>query len=208
MLCCCRVPLRCCVRWGLAKPPVCLLQLRCGTDQLTAAPLQIDAAAKEAEGVDLPVAFVTFNNRYTTSVAGTALQSHDETCWRVQNAPGPDEVSAVWVPVGAGAGNAAWAGAVAVGSQQSTACMACPSAATAMYVPPAASQTKQQEPALIVVSPRICSSICVQVVWTNLGIRFWERNLREIIMWAVLVVIIICFIPVTAALQAIIQVSA
>jgi hypothetical protein len=54
--------------------------------------------------------------------------------------------------------------------------------------------------------PRLCV-VCVQIVWTNLGIRFWERNMREIFMWAVLVVIIICFIPVTAALQAIIQAS-
>lgn len=60
--------------------------------------------------------------------------------------------------------------------------------------------------ASVLVSPRV-SLTCVQIVWTNLGIRFWERNMREIVMWAVLVVIIICFIPVTAALQAIIQVS-
>jgi hypothetical protein len=64
--------------------------------------LQIDSTAKEAQGVDLPVAFVTFNNRYTTAIASTALQSHDETCWRLQPAPGAEEVRGVWLPAGTG----------------------------------------------------------------------------------------------------------
>jgi hypothetical protein len=44
------------------------------------------------------------------------------------------------------------------------------------------------------------------VVWQNLGIRFWERNLREMIMWGILVLIILFYLPVCVALQSIIQV--
>jgi hypothetical protein len=54
--------------------------------------VQVDEAVEAAKGADLPSAFVSYKQRYAQSVASTALQSHDETCWRVQAAPGPQEV--------------------------------------------------------------------------------------------------------------------
>lgn len=41
-----------------------------------------------------PTSFVTFNKRYTQAVASTGLHSHDESIWKIQEAPGEEEI--VW----------------------------------------------------------------------------------------------------------------
>jgi len=41
-----------------------------------------------------PAAFVTFNDRYTQTLASTGLHSYDELTWRAQPAPGADEI--IW----------------------------------------------------------------------------------------------------------------
>lgn len=59
---------------------------------------EIKAKAAAAKDTLVPAAFVTFNDRYTQTLASAAMHSHDETAWRVQPAPGPDEI--VWANLG------------------------------------------------------------------------------------------------------------
>eukprot|EP00878_Enallax_costatus_P008398 GHUV01008778.1.p1 GENE.GHUV01008778.1~~GHUV01008778.1.p1 ORF type:complete len:750 (+),score=167.74 GHUV01008778.1:924-3173(+) len=82
----------------------------------------------------VPAAFVTFNDRACANSAATGLQTYDETAWRVQPAPGDDEI-----------------------------------------------------------------------IWNNLGMRYKQRSARTIIVWAVFIVILIFYLPVTAAIQAVVN---
>lgn len=95
---------------------------------------QIKEVASKASEEYLPAAFVTFNDRYTQTLAATGLHAHDELCWRVQAAPGADEI-----------------------------------------------------------------------VWDNLGVRYWSRVTRGLGMWAVFIAILIFYLPVVAAIQAVVN---
>lgn len=45
---------------------------------------QIGEEVPKAKGALVPAAFVTFNDRYTQTLASTGMHSHDELAWRVQ----------------------------------------------------------------------------------------------------------------------------
>eukprot|EP00879_Flechtneria_rotunda_P004428 GHRR01004679.1.p1 GENE.GHRR01004679.1~~GHRR01004679.1.p1 ORF type:complete len:579 (+),score=136.57 GHRR01004679.1:246-1982(+) len=89
-----------------------------------------DAAA----GSYLPAAFITFNDRFSANTAANGLQTYDETAWRVQPAPGDDEI-----------------------------------------------------------------------VWPNLAMRYRQRVARAFVMLCLFVAILIFYLPVTAAIQAVVN---
>lgn len=41
-----------------------------------------------------------------------------------------------------------------------------------------------------------------EVIWKNLGMSYWQRSIRQITMWGLFVAIIIFYLPVTAIIQA------
>ena len=82
----------------------------------------------------LPAAFVTFNDRYSQTVAASGMHSHDEGAWRVRGAPGPDEI-----------------------------------------------------------------------IWKNLRMRHWQRVLRTLGMAGLFVAILVLYLPLTAALQVVVN---
>lgn len=94
-----------------------------------------DKAAHASESY-LPAAFVTFNDRYTQTLASTGLHSHDELCWRVQAAPSADEI-----------------------------------------------------------------------IWSNLGIRHWQRIVRNLAMWSAFIGILLLYLPVVGAIQALVNIE-
>ncbi|KAI8468680.1 MAG: hypothetical protein J3K34DRAFT_426590 [Monoraphidium minutum] len=94
----------------------------------------IKEAATKASEAYLPAAFVTFNDRYTQTLAATGLHAQDELAWRVQGAPGADEI-----------------------------------------------------------------------IWGNLGLRYWSRITRTIAMWALFIAILVFYLPVVAAIQAVVN---
>lgn len=74
------------------------------------------------------------SDRACANAAATGLQTYDETAWRVQPAPGNDEI-----------------------------------------------------------------------IWGNLAMRYKQRYLRMVAMWAVFIAILIFYLPVTAAIQAVVN---
>lgn len=74
------------------------------------------------------------SDRSSANAAATGLQTYDESAWRVQPAPGNDEI-----------------------------------------------------------------------VWNNLAMRYKDRTARTIMMWAVFIAVLIFYLPVTAAIQAVVN---
>jgi len=63
-------------------------------DRLEGAHRKLKLARAAATERPSPAAFVTFTSRWPAVVAATALHTQDETVWRLQAAPNPDEV--IW----------------------------------------------------------------------------------------------------------------
>jgi hypothetical protein len=94
----------------------------------------VQDAAAASEGAYAPAAFVTFKERSAATAAAAGMHSHDECAWRVQPAPGTDEI-----------------------------------------------------------------------VWSNLGMRHWQRVVRNLAMWAAFVALLVFYLPVVAAIQAVVN---
>jgi len=85
--------------WAREKYPTTIENKFVKVDKLEFLAARLEALKKhveekQEEALDHPVgsAFVTFRSRWTHVVASTSLQHHDECVWKVQPAPGPEEV--------------------------------------------------------------------------------------------------------------------
>ena len=126
----------------------------------------------------MPAAFVTFNDRYTQSLASTGMHSHDELAWRVQ--------------------------ARTRARAPRAACAQAPHPAaphTCAPQPPASVPAHTPTPS----NPPQAAPGPDEIVWPNLRMRHWQRVLRTLAVWALFVAILVLHLPLIAAIQAVVN---